>query len=402
MVQRVEERNIASRGAAPLLAAQGISVTGDGVFSVAVPLLAVTLTRDPLTLSAVSAAFLLPWLLFTLPAGALADRWPRRRVMVASNLIQASALTAFLLLWWAGHVSIAVLTVTVVMVGAAQPFFDSAAQSMIPAIVGRDRAPLVRVNSRFWALDLTGRALAGPALGSVAFAAARALPFLADAVSFLVSAALCRLLPEPPRADTTPQTGGVAASIRVGITFLMRDRKLRTLVFYMGAFNGAFNVAFATLVLYAGQVLHVPAAGYGILVGVSAVGGVLGNLQAKRLVGRWSHRTLLVVCCLTQAAGWAGTVVAGNAWIAGLMLAVVAASGGLVTVVIVTARAELTPDDLLGRVVSVFRQIGVGASTITALLGGVIASAFGLSAPLYVAVLMLLVVALPLALRAPR
>jgi MFS family permease len=401
MVQRVEERDVASRGAAPLLAAQGISVTGDGAFSVAVPLLAATLTQDPLILSTVSAAFLLPWLLFTLPAGALADRWPRRRVMVASNLVQASALTAFLLLWWAGHVGVAVLAATVVLVGAAQPFFDSAAQSMIPAIVGRGRAPLVRVNSRFWALDLTGRALAGPALGSVTFAVARALPFLADVGSFLVSAALCRLLPEPPRAGTA-QTGGIVAAIRVGITFLMRDRKLRTLVFYMGAFNGAFNVAFATLVLYAGQVLHVPAAGYGILLGVSAVGGVLGNLQAKRLVGRWSHRTLLVVCCLAQAAGWAGTAITGNAWIAGLMLAVVAASGGLVTVVIVTARVELTPDDLLGRVVSVFRLLGVGASAVTALLGGVIASAFGLTAPLYVAALILVVVALPLALRSPR
>lgn len=402
MVQRAEEQAVAVKGsAAPLLAAQGISVTGDGAFSVAVPLLAATLTQDPLTLSTVSAAFLLPWLLFTLPAGALADRWPRRRVMVASNLVQAAALTMFLLLWWTGHIGIAVLAATVFVVGAAQPFFDSAAQSMIPAIVGRDRTALVRANSRFWAFDRIGGSLAGPALGSVTFAASRALPFAADTVTFFASAVLCRRLPEPPAGDAAP-TAGIANAIRVGITFLMRNPKLRNLVLYMGAFNGAYNVAFATLVLYAGRVLHVPPAGYGILIAVGAVGAVIATLQAKRLVGRLSHRTLLILCCLTQAAGWAGIAVARNVWVAGLMLAVVASAGGLVTVVIVTARAELTPDGLLGRVVAVFRLLGSGTATVTALLGGLIASVFGLTAPLYVAALLLLVVALPLSLRSPR
>lgn len=402
MVQRAAEQDVTVSGSTtPLLAAQGISVTGDGAFSVAVPLLAATLTQDPFTLSIVSAAFLLPWLLFTLPAGALVDRWPRRRVMVTSNLVQAGALTVFLLLWWTGHISIAVLAGAVVVVGAAQPFFDSASQSMIPALVGRDRTALVRVNSRFWALDLIGRALAGPALGSITFAASRALPFAADTASFLTSAALCQRLPEPPTAAAATHDG-IVNSIRVGITFLMRDRKLRTLVFYMGAFNGAYNVAFATLVLYAGQVLNVPPAGYGVLIAVGAVGGVLGNWQAKRLVGRLPHRTLLIICCLTPAAGWAGMAIAGNVWAAGLMLAVVASAGGLVTVVIVTARAELTPDGLLGRVVSVFRLLGVGAATTTALLGGAIAAVFGLTAPLYAAPLILVTVALPLALRSPR
>lgn len=377
-------------------------MVGDGAFSVAVPLLAATLTQDPFTLSTVSAAFLLPWLLFNLHAGALVDRWRLRRVMVVSNLVQAGALTAFLLLWWTGHVGIAALAVTVFVVGAAQPFFDTAAQSMIPAVVGRDRAALVRANSRFWAFDRIGGSLAGPALGSVAFAAARVLPFAADAVSFLASAVLCRRLPEPPRDDAGADPDSLGTAIRVGITFLMRDRKLRTLLAYMTAFNGAYNVAFATLVLYAGHVLHIPPAGYGALIAAGAVGAVVGTWQSKRLVGRVSHRALLVGCCLTQAVGWAGIAVTHNVWAAGLMLAVVASAGGFVTIVIVTARAELTPDRLLARVVSVFRLLGGGASVVTALAGGAIASQFGLTAPLYVAAVLLVVVGLPVALRSPR
>lgn len=389
-----QERRTATSGrAAPLLAATGISVTGDGAFTIAVPLLAVTLTGDPFTLSVVSASMALPWLLFGLPAGALADRWPRRRVMVAADLARAVVLGLFVTLLVAGHASIPALAAAAVLVGAGQCFFDSAAQGMIPALVGREKDALTQVNGRFWALDTAGRSLAGPTLGSAAFAVSRILPFAADAVSFLISAALVTRLPEttPPPAAGRP---GIAVAIREGVQFVARHRRLRTLVLVVCVNNSAFNIAMATFVLYARQVMHVPAAGYGALFALAAAGGVITSWWAKPLTRRMSYRSMLAVNCLTQAIAWAGIAAVNNIWLTAVLLVQLGAGAGLGTVAVVSARQEHTPDELLGRAVSVFRLFGIGTATVSALLGGVIATGFGLAAPLYVAATVLVVLGL--------
>lgn len=392
-----EERRVPTRGrAAPLLAATAVSVTGDGAFVVAAPLLAATLTSDPLTLSVVSASAALPWLIFGLPAGALTDRWPRRRTMIVADLARAAVLAAFAVLVLAGHATIVTLVLTVILIGAGQCFFDSASQGMIPALVGRDKDGLTRFNGWYWGLDITGRQLAGPTLGSAVFAASRVLPFAVDAVSFAVSAALVARLPE----TTPPATRvGVAASIREGVQFVARNRTLRSLALIACVNNSAYSIAMASFVLYAGQVLHVPAAGYGWLFAATAVGGVGAGWFAKPLTRRLSYRTTLAVGCLIQASTWFGVAATGNAWLSGVLFALLGAATTIATVALVSARQEATPDELLGRAVSVFRLLGVGVATVSALLGGVTATAFGLAAPLYVAALILAALGLGIASR---
>ncbi|GGQ79058.1 MFS transporter [Couchioplanes caeruleus subsp. azureus] len=364
-------------------------MTGDGAFAVAAPLLAATLTTDPVALSVVSASAALPWLLFGLPAGALVDRWPRRRVMVASDLARAVVLAVFVVLLSTGHATVVVLAAAVLLLGIGQCFFDSSAQGMIPAVVGRDKVALTQVNGRFWALDTAGRSLAGPALGSALFAAARMLPFVLDALSFLLSAILVRRLPE-----TTPLAtprAGLGSAIREGFAYVWRRRTLRTLVVSTCANNGAFSIAMATFVLYAGQSLHVPPAGYGALLAITAVGGVLAGWWAKPLTRRLPYLPLLSIACLGQALAWTGIAAVRTIWFTGLMLALLGAVAAIGSVVIGSARQEGTPDELLGRVVSVFRLFGTGTATFGALLGGVLAAAWGLAAPMYVAALVLVI-----------
>lgn len=396
-----EERRAAKPGrVAPLLFATAISVTGDGAFTVAVPLLAAALTRDPLTLSVVSASAALPWLLFGLHAGALTDRWPRRRVMIVADLVRAGTLAGFVALLAAGHASIALLAVTVVVVGIGQCLFDSAAQGIIPAIVGRDKDTLTKVNGRFWALDTAGRSLTGPALGSAAFAVARVLPFAVDAVSFLLSAAFVTRLPHtpapPPPADGRPS---ITRSIIEGLRFVSGHRRLRALVAIACINNSAYSAAMAIFVLYATQILHVPAAGYGLLFVATATGGVAAGWWAKPLTRRLSYRAVLAVNCLTQGVAWAGIAAAGNVWFTALMLALLGAAASVGTVALVSARQEATPDELLGRVVSVFRLFGIGAASISALAGGAIAAAYSLAATLYTAGLVLIVLGAAIAAR---
>ena len=344
------------RRVVPLLAATGISVTGDGAFLAAAPLLAAALTSNAVAVSAVTAGFYLPWLVFGLPAGALVDRWPRRTVMVAADLVRAAVLAGLVALIVTGRASVPGLVTAVLLVGVAQCFFDAAAQAVIPAVVGRRKEDLARVNGRFWALDTFGRAFAGPPLGSVTFAVGRGWPFAADAVSFLASAVLVRRLPAAP----VPAGG-------------------------MGVYNFAFNIAMAPFVLYARHVLGVPAAAYGVLLAVPAVGGVAAGWRAEWLTRRLSYRQTMTVLHVVQAVAWAGIAVSGTTAVTAGLLVLLGGASAVSSVTVGSARQALAPDALLGRVVSAFRLFGIGMAGLGALLGGVIAAGFGLTAPLVVA-----------------
>ncbi|GIF45076.1 MFS transporter [Actinoplanes xinjiangensis] len=376
-----------SRRATPLLAATGISVTGDGAFLTAAPLLAAALTRDPVAVSAVTAAVYIPWLFFGLPAGALVDRWERRRVMLLADLFRAAALMALVGLLLADLLTLPMLVGAVVLVGIAQCFFDSAAQATIPAIVGRDKEQLAKTNGRYWALDTVGRSLLGPPLGSMTFALGRSLPFLSDAVSFLVSALLVRLLPANQVSNGPHEP--VLSAIRAGLRHLLRTQDLRVLAFSMGAYNGGFNIAMAPFVLYASDVLDVPNAVYGVLLAMSALGGVAAGWMASPITRNLSYRQTMSIVLLVQGLAWAGIAAVGNVWIAGLLLAILGAGSSLSSVAVGSARQALTPDGLLGRVVSAFRLFGLGAAGVGALVGGAIATAWGLTAPLVAAAILL-------------
>src|SRR3954470_3398952 len=117
--EATERQAKATRRAAPLLASTAISVTGDGAFLAAAPLLAAALTRDPIAVSSVTAAVYVPWLLFGLPAGALVDRWHRRRVMVTADLARAGVLAALVGSMAAGWLTLPMLVGAVVLIGIA-------------------------------------------------------------------------------------------------------------------------------------------------------------------------------------------------------------------------------------------------------------------------------------------
>jgi MFS family permease len=393
-MQAVGQRgNVKARGVGPLLASTGISVTGDGALIAAAPLLAASLTRNPVAVSTVTAAFYLPWLLTGLLAGVLVDRWARRPVLVIADLVRAVILTVLAALVFVHAINVLFLVSAVLLVGTAQCFFDSAAQAMIPAVVGRDKEALTHTNGRFWALDTMGRSLIGPPLGSTTFALNKTLPFVGDALSFFASAALVSRLPRVP-----PSVGPrerLLTALRDGLQHLIRTRDLRVLALSMGAYNFGYNAAIATFVLYAKDVLRVADAGYGILLAAMAVGGVIAGWRAAPLTRRLSYRQIQATAHLVQGLAWTGVAFAPNAVVVGILFVFLGAGSSLASVAVGSARQALTPDKLLGRVVSAFRLFGLGAAGLGALAGGVIASWQGLRAPLLVAAGLVILAAVP-------
>lgn len=383
-VEQGTEATKSPTGVVPLLVSTGVSVSGDGAFIAAAPLLAASLTKSPIAISMVTLATYVPWLLVGLPAGALVDRWPKRLVMVTADLARAAALAGLCLLIWSGHASVSVLVVTILIVCAGQCFFDPAAQGVISTVVGQDRTRLDHVNGQFWALDSMGRALIGPFGGSWLFTLGRVFPFVGDCLSFIVSAVSVGRLPRlaPPPREHEP----VLSAVKTGMRQLVQSRELLVLALGMGAYNCGYNIAFATFVLYAHNDLKVGAVAYGALLASMAVGGVLAGWRGTRAVKSKSAREVHAAALTVQAFAWLAVALAANVWLTAVVFAIMGAASTLTTVAVSSARQTLAPEGSLGRIVAAFRVFGLGLAGLGALIGGALASNFGLAVPMFAAV----------------
>lgn len=198
-----------------LLAAATLSNVGDGIRLTALPLLAVTLTREPVLVSGLLAAAYLPWLVFGLPVGVLVDRTDRARLMAVANLARAVLLGMLAVLVGTGNATLWVLYLVAFAVGVAEAAHDNAAQSLVPHLV--PNADLERANGQVLTVESVGQDLAGPALGGLLFAAVAAAPFGVNAAGAAVSAALVRGLPAPPVTRAGPlRLRGVFRDARTG------------------------------------------------------------------------------------------------------------------------------------------------------------------------------------------
>lgn len=372
------------------------STLGDGVFLAALPLLAATLSRDPLQVSLVTFAGWLPWLLFGLISGALVDRWDRRQVMWTVDAFRAILVGVLALAVLAGWASIPLLAAIGFLLGTGQTLVDTAAQSLIPALVGRHRHRLERANSQLYGARTVGQQFVGPPAGGVLFSLAAWVPFLVDALSFAASSALVAAI----RGHFTSQgaadapRAGLRIDIAQGLRWLLAHRLLRALALLVGLMNLASMAGQAIMVLFAQEQLGLGSVGYGLLLASHGVGGVLGSLAATRLAHHAGTATLLVSAVLVRAVAWLVFGAVSNAWIAGAMLGISGITGTVFGVVGVSLRQAIVPDPLMGRVVSAFRVLGYGAVPVGAILGGVTARTLGLRAPFLLGAAILVVAAL--------
>jgi len=357
--------------------ANTINSVGDGAFLAALPLLAVTVTHDPRQISLIAVASYLPWLLLSLPAGVIVDRYDRAGLMWRCQAFQAVVVAAVALAAGSHRVSILALIAASFLLGCAQVVITNAAQSVLPQLV--PAAALQQANSNQYVAQTLGQLSLGPPVGSVLFAVAVALPFGLDAGSFVLSALLLARLPRvrPPVADRAP----VRTELAEGLRWLGNHRLLRTLAVMLGMNTFCFQLGFATLVLYATETLRLSDQGYGLMLVGMGVGGLLGGLVNSTVARRLGVLPALVVSYALNALLFLGMGLAPNG---GTLAVLLAASGAVVTitsVVTVSLRQQLVPDRLLGRVNSVYRMLGWGLMPLGSLLGGFVAHRYGLRAP---------------------
>jgi MFS family permease len=366
-----------------------VSSLGDGFGYGAVPLLALFVDPHPIPVAGVAAADTFPWLVLALPAGALADRYERGRVMAVANMGRALVLVTVALLVASHHIDLLLLVILVFVNGGARAFYYSASQATVPELV--EPRQFAHANGILSGTEAATEHLSGPILGTLAFAVTKALPFVADAVAVGV-AGLSLLGFRTQR----PKRGSAHGSTLDGARLLVKDRSLRLLVTLLAALAGLQGLVMGVLVIIATVDWGVSKSLYGLFLAAGAAGNVPGALLADRIATRIGSIPTLIASALVSGLAYLVMASAKGWLLAGVAFAVVSFAVYAGSVITISLRQRLSPPDLMGRVGSAWRGVVWGAFPIGSLIGGAIA-VHGLRLPLIIAGVAQCVVALALA-----
>lgn len=401
-----------SRAATPLghdfgklWTAAAFSNLADGLGRTAVPLIATTLTRDPLAIAAVGALAFVPWLVFGLPAGMLVDRFDRRLIMAIANVLRGGVALLLAILTVSGQLSIWWLLAGVLVFGLGETLFDNATNAIVPSVV--ERRSLDRANGFMQAAQVTIDSFIATPIAGVLFAVSIALPLWVGAGGYLVPIALAVLLPlaaaRPMREQSSTATTG-RVSAREAISYLWGHRFLRSMVVFTSILGSAFAFAQAPTFLYFLDELGVVPAAIGVVTAGIGLGALAGSLVASTLVRRWGRGPVLLganlLAGLSLLAVWAAPeLIAGT-----IAYAVMAFAVSVWNVPWGALRQAIVPGHLFGRVLGIIRTFTWGLFPFATLLGGIVARA-DLRLPYLIASVVTLVatlVAIPLLLQASQ
>lgn len=376
-----------ARGFWRLWSATTASGLGDGVRITAIAVFATVLTTNPLQVALVTVAGQLPWAVVGPFAGTLVDRVNRWRALWICDVLRTAVLAVFIALIALGQVGVAVLAVIAFVLSSVETMAENLSQAVVPDVVGD--GSLDSANSKLLGGQFVTTEFLGAPLGTALFVLSRPLPFVIDAVSFVVSTVLVASIKAPRSTQpsaSTPMTPRVLVSETVaGMRWLWHNRLLRTVCLMVGLLNFAVLAVLGIAVLYAVQILHISRAMYGLLLLIIAVGGLVGLLAAPKLVEKLGRgrtiQLLLALCPLSFLVGG----FTSNPILAAAAFAFVGASISLANVVTTTLRQALIPAELFGRVNGAYRFVVNGMSPLGGLVGGLVAGGLGLRAPFFLA-----------------
>jgi MFS family permease len=366
-----------------LLASSWVSNLGDGFALAAGPLLVAAKTRDPRLVALATLLQRLPWLLFALYAGALADRVNRKLMVIGTDVFRTAVLVLLAVAMLTGNAGITLILVVMFLLGVTEVFGNIASQTLLPMLVRRP--DLALANGRLQTGFVTVNQLVGPPLGAALFAVSMLLPFVGQAVLVAIGAVMVSRI-ALPAADVAPVVSTrVRADIVEGFRWVVHHAAVRTLVLTILTFNITFGAAWSVLVLYAKERLGMGPVGFGLLTTSAAVGGIIATTSYGWITRRVRLSNLmrigLIIETLTHLALALTTVPA----VAIGIFFVFGAHAFVWGTTSVTVRQRSVPLALQGRVGGVNSLGTFGGIVVGAALGGPIASHWGITAPFWFA-----------------
>lgn len=405
-----------------LWTAAAFSNLADGLGRVAVPLIATTLTRDPLAIAAIGALAFVPWLIFGLPAGMIVDRYDRRRIMALANALRGLVALGLAVLTVTGGLDIWWLFAATLVFGLGETLFDNATNAVVPSLV--ERRSLDRANGFLQAAQITIDNFIATPIGGVLFAVSLALPLWVGAAGYLIPIALAVMLPlsaarplrnapAPKRQDAPESAAAVVAgeplaaaeaaahtdsgaesiSAREAISYLWRHRFLRSMVIFTSVVGSAFSFAQAPTFLYFLDELGVLPAAVGLVTAGVGLGALAGSLVAPLLVERFGRGAVMIGANLVAAASLVGVWAAPEVITGTIAYGLMALAVSVWNVPWGALRQSIVPGYLFGRVLGIIRTFTWGLFPFATLLGGWVAR-YDLRIPYLVAAVATLVAVL--------
>ncbi|MBN9186396.1 MFS transporter [Microbacterium sp.] len=363
-----------------LLSSSWTSNIGDGIALSAAPLLIASLTPSPLLVAAGAMMQYLPWLLFGLFAGAIADHHDRRMLVMIADGSRAVVVLALVVFLVTGHATVWIVLATTFLYGVAEVFADTAGSTLLPMLV--KPVDLGVGNARMQAGFLVGNQLAGPPIGAFLFAVGSFWPFLTQILCVSLGVILISRIArtEVPPRDPLPE-GVKPHPIREGLRWLRAHPPVRTLVIVILVFNVTWAAPWSILVLYATEHLGMGPVGFGTLTTASALGGIVATFSFGWLERHVRFATLMRVCLSLEVLMHLSFALTTSGAVALVIMFGFGAYAFIWGTISTTVRQRLVPLHLQGRIASV-NMVGVfGGLVIGQLLGGVIAETWGLTAP---------------------
>jgi MFS family permease len=370
-----------------LFSASVISNLSDGLLAVAAPLLAISLTKDPILISMLSAFVMLPWLLFAIPIGLIVDRSNKRLLITFTNSIRFITAGLVALAISTDTITIYWLLLATFLIGTCEVATDTAAQSLIPVIL--DKKNFEKANSRMNIAETVIQNFIGAPLSGFLYATSIVLPFILNSLGFLVAAIFVLMIPahliskgSSPENEAAEKKSFIS-EIKFGLNYLWNDRPLRRLVATTTALGFFYSVTTSTLILFITETLEVQAKYFGLLMAVAGSGGVLGGILTPALSKKFGRGTILAVAIFISSVTVLFQGFSPNVWVFGVIGFVSSFSITNWNILLMSCYQVLIPAELYGRIHGARRTFVWGVMPIGALLGGVIAQS-GLRLPLII------------------
>ncbi|SNY68589.1 MFS transporter [Paractinoplanes atraurantiacus] len=353
-----------------LWTSQTLSDLGDGVATLALALLVLVQTGDPVSAGLVGTLASVAQLVFRLPAGIVVDRFDRRLLMLTCDSVRLLAFTVLTVAVFTGHASLPLIIAAATIDAACGALFSTAEDASLRSIVPIDQLPdaVARNEARSY-----GAMLAGPPLGGLLFSFGQAIPFLGNAISYLFSLLMVGAIRKPlqaPRDEDTP------VKLSEGIRFVLTHPFLRMLMLIAAPLNFAIGgVIFAVIVAL--QRGGTAPAVIGLTETVIAVGGLLGALAAPAIQRRLGLPALVRTICWLAVALLAGAALLTSSIAAAIPLALTVFVGPACNAALFGYQAAITPDHLQGRVISVIMMAATSMAALAPVVAGSLVAAFG-------------------------
>ncbi len=370
-----------------LLTASTFSNLADGIAGFAYPWLFSLLTRDPLLISIVSVLVNLPRLIFVLYAGVIADKFNRQKILIYTRLGQVFLTSMFILLIFINLDSIpkavqfnepqfeskfliiSTAYLLAFMFGLLEVTRDNAAQAFLPQIVSKDNLP--KANGRLFGIEIVTNNFLGTPVGGFLIGLSLITPFIFDTLLMLASVFfIIGIKGKFERPEKNSKEQNTSEMIKEGVNWLKNNTLLKRLAIYTGVANFFGSMQFPIMILFAQELIGLSAIQYSFLAYGAAIGGLVGSQLANKVNARFEESKTLLISVALFGIGMFAPYVTSNPFVIAGSFGLSSFGSVLWNVQAVSIRQSLIPDNLLGRVNSVYRLLALGLNPIGALFGG--------------------------------